>query len=166
MMLIEPDKRTKRFAVPLSYATDTDEPFYVPDNVYLIGTMNTADRSLSLVDYALRRRFAFVPLEPRFDSPTFAKTLEKAGASAELIDKIQTRMTKVNSLIDKDIANLGKGYQIGHSFFVPQNGCQIDDAWLRDVVEHQILPLIDEYWVDDEEARKRAVNAVWGSDGE
>ena len=73
MMLIEPDKRGPDYAIPLAYSTSPIHRFYVPDNVYLLGMMNTADRSLAVVDYALRRRFAFVTLEPAFGEDRFPR---------------------------------------------------------------------------------------------
>jgi 5-methylcytosine-specific restriction protein B len=79
MMLLEPDKRGEEFSIPLIYSESADERFYIPSNLYLIGTMNTADRSLSLVDYALRRRFAFVTLSPGFKNDRFRAALRDAG---------------------------------------------------------------------------------------
>src|SRR5690606_34828465 len=142
MMLIEPDKRSPDFAIPLSYSSDPEETFYVPENVYLIGTMNTADRSLSIVDYALRRRFAFVELEPGFQSPVFAQHLKNAGASDPLVAEIRQRMKVLNQAIVADEANLGRGFQIGHSFFVPADGQQASAEWLKQVLLFEIKPLI------------------------
>jgi hypothetical protein len=156
MMLIEPDKRSPDFAVPLTYAKSQDETFHVPPNVYLIGTMNTADRSLSLVDYALRRRFAFIEAEPGFDSPGFRAYLEKAGAGKELIDSIVGKMNELNAMIAEDVGSLGRGYRIGHSFFVPVTGIAPDEAWLEDVLHHEIRPLLEEYWVDNDKALQKA----------
>lgn len=156
MMLIEPDKRGAEFSVPLTYATSHEETFHVPDNVFLIGTMNTADRSLSMVDYALRRRFAFIEAEPGFSSKAFATHLTGRGASSKLVAAIQERMEMVNALITHDTANLGRGYRIGHSFFVPAKDTKPDAAWYQDIVRHEILPLIEEYWIDDEKSRVAA----------
>lgn len=150
MMLIEPDKRGPEFAIELSYSTSSEDKFFVPENVYLIGTMNTADRSLSLVDYALRRRFSFVELEPRFSEPAFSEFLNTAGASPDLISSIVQRMTAVNEMIAKDVQNLGRGFQIGHSFFVPDQKTSPDKVWCDQIVEFEIRPLIEEYWVDNE----------------
>ena len=149
MMLIEPDKRDASFAVPLAYANDLEETFHVPENVFLIGTMNTADRSLSMVDYALRRRFAFIEAEPGFSSPAFAAYLQKQKSSPKLIDAIRHRMETLNGMIAADTANLGRGYRIGHSFFVPPKDAVPDAAWYRDIVRYEVLPLIEEYWIDD-----------------
>lgn len=156
MMLIESDKRGPSFAVPLAYASSQDETFHIPENVFLIGTMNTADRSLSLVDYALRRRFAFVEMEPGFSSPAFEALLLSRGANPNLLAAIRTRMGQINDLIGNDTHDLGQGYRIGHSFFVPAEGVPVDHAWYFEVIRHEILPLLEEYWVDDEKSRKSA----------
>lgn len=155
MLLIEPDKRDEEYGVPLAYALSREDLFHVPSNIHLIGTMNTADRSLSMVDYALRRRFAFVEAEPEFQSPGFREYLAGCAGSDALIDAIVSRMVHVNSMISND-ANLGKGYRIGHSFFVPNEDQEIDEAWFHDVVRYEILPLLEEYWIDDRPAMDSA----------
>lgn len=162
MMLIEPDKRTSDFAIPLSYSSDPEATFYVPPNVHLIGTMNTADRSLSMVDYALRRRFSFVDLEPGFQSPVFAQHLIDAGASEELVAEIRHRMKTLNHAIKSDESNLGRGYQIGHSFFVPPNGQVADEQWVKRVLTFEIKPLIEEYYCDDAAGRQTAIETILG----
>ncbi len=149
MMLIEPDKRSSDFAIPLSYSPDPEATFYVPPNVHLIGTMNTADRSLSMVDYALRRRFAFVELSPQFESPTFAQVLANRGASSEMIEQIRSRMRQINDQISSDTSSLGRGFQIGHSFFVPGEDQTADAAWVQRVLRYEIQPLLEEYYCDD-----------------
>ncbi|MFO0428606.1 MAG: AAA family ATPase [Planctomyces sp.] len=161
MMLIESDKRHPQFAIPLSYSTTSDDTFFVPPNVYLIGTMNSADRSLSLVDFALRRRFAFIELEPGFDSQRFASVLRGKGVSDVVIDQIRTRMTRLNTLISEDSSNLGRGYCIGHSFFVPE-AADLSGDWLRGIIEYEIVPLVEEYWVDDDKQRNHALNILRG----
>src|SRR5437762_3768344 len=113
MMLIEPDKRSPAWSVRLAYS---DEPFYVPPNLYLIGLMNTADRSLAMVDYALRRRFTFFDLKPQFSSPLFRASLLDRGASETLANAIVERFSSLNDEITKDTTNLGSGFCIGHSF--------------------------------------------------
>lgn len=149
MMLIEPDKRDPKYAMQLSYSEGENEPFYVPENLYMIGTMNTADRSLSLVDYALRRRFAFLEMEPNFDSPVFEETLVKRGISSGMITKIRSMMSGLNQKIEDDAMNLGKGFRVGHSFFVPTNKVLDEQEWFDGIIEFEILPLIEEYWMDD-----------------
>ena len=149
-VLIEADKRGEGHAVPLTYARHAGETFFVPANLYLIGMMNTADRSLALVDYALRRRFAFADLRPAFDRPEFAAFLAAAGVEPGVVDRIVTRMTRLNGLIRAEPASLGPGFEIGHSFFCPA-GTEDDlgPAWYRAVVESEIAPLLREYWFDD-----------------
>lgn len=150
MMLIEADKRGQEWQMPLTYSKDINEKFYVPENVHLIGLMNTADRSLSMVDYALRRRFAFVNLEPAFSSEGFSRHLTELGASEGMISKVIAKMNSLNERIASDAANLGKGFCIGHSFFcsTPASG-NFDDEHFAQVIEYEIAPLLEEYWFDD-----------------
>ncbi|MDZ4402436.1 AAA family ATPase [Prosthecobacter sp.] len=149
MMLIESDKRSPSYALPLTYTSSHEDRFYVPENVFIIGTMNTADRSLSMVDYALRRRFAFVEMEPGFAHPAFRSFLESKKISPGVCDRIIQGMALVNERITGDAANLGSGYRIGHSFFVPNSEVHDAEGWLTDVLTHEVLPLLQEYWVDD-----------------
>ncbi|HOC00915.1 MAG TPA: AAA family ATPase [Verrucomicrobiota bacterium] len=160
MMLIEPDKRGKEHAIPLAYSQDADETFYIPENLHLIGMMNTADRSLAMVDYALRRRFRFITLRPEFSSEAFRASLVDAGAKSELVKKIMARMNALNEVIAADTKNLGPGYQIGHSYFCPRNGIKPDDDWYRRVIESEIVPLIQEYWFDNEQKVKEQRSAL------
>ena len=154
MMLIEPDKRGTEYSIPLAYSEDTDDRFYIPGNLHLIGMMNTADRSLAMVDYALRRRFRFITLRPEFSSRRFREFLRGMGAAPQLVQKIVARMSDLNERIAADTRNLGSGYEIGHSYFCPQNGVHVDDDWYRRVVEAEVIPLIQEYWFDNEEKVK------------
>ncbi|MGE0592116.1 MAG: AAA family ATPase [Vicinamibacterales bacterium] len=150
MMLVEPDKRGSEFAIPLAYASDSSDTFYIPENVYLIGTMNTADRSLAMVDYALRRRFRFLALRPEFTNGAFATHLANHGVDRDLATRIVTRMQALNEVICADTKNLGPGYEIGHSYFCLRNGDRADEQWYRRIVSQEIVPLIQEYWFDDE----------------
>lgn len=115
-MLIEADKRGNKNSLALAYSTSDDEQFYVPANVFLLGMMNTADRSLALVDYALRRRFAFVNLEPLFGSSTFVDLLEARGTDPVLAKAVAARLMELNQTIAEE-HNLGPGFRIGHSYF-------------------------------------------------
>lgn len=153
MMLIEADKRGPEHAVPLAYSPD--QTFYVPENLYLLGMMNTADRSLAMVDYALRRRFSFIRLRPAFEAEQFANHLNELGASEALVQRIVTRMAELNQAIAQD-PRMGQGYEIGHSFFVPGEGSDaLDDGWYERVVRQEIEPLLHEYWFGrDEQARE------------
>lgn len=112
--------------------------------------MNTADRSLAMVDYALRRRFAFIDLEPGIGTPQFAAFLKGAGASEELVERIVRDMRSLNEVIASDTANLGPGFSVGHSYFcsVAENGGATAE-WYRAIVQSEILPLLREYWFDD-----------------
>jgi len=150
LTLIEVDKRSSEYAVPLPYRRDTDDPFFVPPNVYIIGLMNVADRSLALIDYALRRRFAFVDLPPKYDSLEFRDWLRVRHMNDDLISLIVSRLTEANETIAADKL-LGPGYQIGHSFFCPRgvDFRELDQTWYEDIVLTEIAPLLREYWYDD-----------------
>ena len=138
-MLIENDKRG--VSLQLLYS---DEKFDVPENVYIIGMMNTADRSLAILDYALRRRFAFYELSPAFSSEGFRKYREEIDNPKfdRLIDSIEN----LNKVIEND-DSLGRGFRIGHSYFCTKQ--DIDDMWLNSVITYEILPLLSEYWFDE-----------------
>lgn len=144
MVLMEVDKRG--LSMPLTYSPDDE--FMIPPNVHILGLMNTADRSLAVVDYALRRRFSFASLSPCFDSPKFAEVLGAKNVSLQCARKIRVAMSELNHRIGKDLELLGPGCQIGHSFFVPNKPVEDEDRWYRDVVKWEILPLLEEYWVD------------------
>lgn len=163
LMLIEPDKRDQSFAVPLTYAHSADERFYIPPNLHFIGTMNTADRSLAMVDYALRRRFSFVDLKPNFGDK-FSTFLEAKQVPQALIQRIVTRVSNLNDAIASDQKNLGPGFCIGHSFFCPNgnvNNC--DEAWFQMIVKREIAPLLREYWFDDESKAQQKIDALLAS---
>jgi 5-methylcytosine-specific restriction protein B len=145
LMLIESDKRSPEYAINLMYSDSEESRFYVPPNVHIIGTMNTADRSLAVVDYALRRRFAFFDLIPEF-SDKFKGFLKGVNVENALIDKISNRMNRLNAEIAED---LGVGFRIGHSFFTPNSETIPNNDWFTDVVEFEIKPLLDEYYFDD-----------------
>jgi midasin (ATPase involved in ribosome maturation) len=147
MMLIETDKRGETLS--LAYCEDSKDTFTVPPNLYLIGTMNTADRSLSLVDYALRRRFAFLTLDPGFSEKAFTAHLGKYGLNSAQTRHVIQQMDVLNQEIEKDEANLGKGYRIGHSFFTPTAPVPDFHKWYQSIVRYEIMPLLEEYWIDD-----------------
>ena len=145
LMLIEPDKRSPAWNVQLAYSGDD---FHVPANLHLIGLMNTADRSLAMVDYALRRRFAFFTLDPQFKSAGFSSYLEELGASrARFSYRCSFRGTEQDNR--RRHYNLGRGFCVGHSFFCsvgPQ--ITLDEAWYQRVVKTEVAPLLREYWFD------------------
>src|SRR5262249_30835628 len=129
------------------YSTRDDEQFYVPDNVFILGLMNTADRSLALVDYALRRRFVFERLSPMFGDTPFKQFLANGGADATLATALSDRLIELNEAISED-QNLGAGFCIGHSYFCRLGGSLTEKDYF-DAVKNEILPLLEEYWVDD-----------------
>lgn len=159
MMLIEHDKRGPAHTIPLTYSVTSGERFSVPENVHILGLMNTADRSLALVDYALRRRFVFFDIQPQFGSD-FSSFLRNSGAPPALVERIGNCMKHLNGVICKDEKNLGRGFQIGHSYFCPPASTPQDfdwEGWFRSVVEWEIEPLLREYWFDNlPRARKQA----------
>ena len=144
LMLIEADKRGHDHAIPLTYGAP-GERFSVPGNVHLLGLMNTADRSLAIVDYALRRRFAFESLEPGYGSRQFREYLLEADVDKDLVDRIVRNLSELNERI-RDDKDLGPGFQIGHSYFVPEESA--DEQWYLGIVDTQIAPLLREYWFD------------------
>lgn len=147
LMLIEADKRGEEHALALTCG-DPEERFSVPENVYLSGLMNTADRSLAIVDYALRRRFAFHTLQPAYSTQKFRDHLIDAEVDKDLIDTINTSLLSLNETIRED-KDLGPGFQIGHSYFVPEQSA--DEQWFLGIVNTQIKPLLLEYWFDHPE---------------
>lgn len=156
MMLIESDKRGSAWSVPLTYATSAEAQFFVPENLYLVGLMNTADRSLAMVDYALRRRFAFWNLRSQVSSPAFRQVLTDRGIRSEVTERLVNCLERLNKEIADDTANLGVGYQIGHSYFCQEVPEGLEPAaWLRGVIETELIPLLDEYWVDDPVLERR-----------
>ncbi len=160
-MLIEADKRGSEWAMRLTYSEDSDDTFYIPENLYLVGLMNTADRSLAMVDYALRRRFAFVDLIPGFDTDEFREYMSDKQAESEFVEELISRMCILNEKISADSTNLGKGFCIGHSFFcaVP-NGTVPDSTWYKRVIKSEIEPLVREYYFDDEKQADSLVDAL------
>jgi 5-methylcytosine-specific restriction protein B len=143
LMLIENDKRGPKNKITLVY---NELPFYVPENLYIIGMMNTADRSLAMMDYALRRRFSFFEMEPGFSSEGFRSY--QAGLASETFDTLMEQIKALNKEIAED-ESLGNGFRIGHSYFcgLKPETCIIDQ--LHSIVEFDILPLLSEYWFDE-----------------
>lgn len=139
LMLIENDYRGE--SIKLAYS---DELFDVPRNLYIIGMMNTADRSLAMIDYALRRRFSFFDMIPAFQTEGFKAYQEKLDNKQ--FDNIIDGIVKLNEVISND-DSLGQGFCIGHSYFCNQKKVNIE--WLQNVINYDILPMLKEYWFDD-----------------
>ena len=157
MMLIEADKRGENNYVTLTYSSK-DKKFYVPKNIYLIGTMNTADRSLSIVDYALRRRFSFIDLKPNFGD-NFSSFLKEQGLSSNIISKIKSKAEIINNHIKND-DTLGDGFLIGHSYFCGYKNDYNEDEWLSNVLEYEIFPVLLEYWFDNTDKANSIVESL------
>ena len=138
-MLIEHDKRGVELQLLYS-----DEQFSIPSNVHIIGMMNTADRSLAMLDYALRRRFAFYEITPAFTSDGFKAY--KTKVNNPKFDRLITLVEQLNEVIASD-ESLGEGFRIGHSYFCTK--AAINDEWLKSVVEYELIPLLKEYWFDE-----------------
>ncbi len=156
LMLIESDKRMKfstdrndedsereEYSATLAY---TGERFSVPENVYLIGMMNTADRSLAMIDYALRRRFSFFEMKPAFGSDGFRKKM--AEINDPVFNQIIGRIQELNRAIAND-DSLGTGFQIGHSYFCGKPVEGTVREWLNQIIKYEIVPLLQEYWFDE-----------------
>ena len=150
LTLLEADKRTRDEALALSYRRRSDERVHIPPNLYVIGTMNVADRSLALVDFALRRRFVFVDLEPNFGEAWRNWVSKHCRIEESFLRDIERRMDALNTAIAGD-AVLGPHFRVGHSVVTPPGDDEIPDPqqWFRQVVETEIAPLLAEYWFDD-----------------
>lgn len=150
LMLIERDYRGTK--ATLAYNGFT---FSVPKNLYIIGMMNTADRSLAMIDYALRRRFSFFEMEPGFDSDGFIKYQNQLNN--ETLDTLIERVKELNKEIRFD-KSLGNGFCIGHSYFCEQATCT--NEWMYAIIQYDILPMLREYWFDDNAKLQRWQNML------
>lgn len=145
LMLIEKQYRGQQISL-----SNDGRLFYVPKNLYLIGMMNTADRSLAVLDYALRRRFAFFTMEPAFQSSQFQKYQKNLNHSS--FDHIIKEIEKLNQDIIND-PSLGRGFCIGHSYFCSQ--IKFSYEWAKEVICYDILPTLEEYWFDEPEKKEK-----------
>jgi 5-methylcytosine-specific restriction protein B len=164
LTLLENTKRGRDEGVELAYRRPNEEPTYIPDNLHVIGTMNIADRSLALVDLALRRRFGFAELAPRL-GVQWRKWCLAHGLSQPAIDLIEERITALNKEIEIS-TSLGPQFRVGHSYVTPGASEHVDNAidWFRRRVLGEIGPLLDEYWYDNpkvaRDARKRLLEGI------
>lgn len=152
LMLIERDYRGTKATLAYNGMT-----FSVPKNLYIIGMMNTADRSLAMIDYALRRRFSFFDIEPGFASEGFMKYQQ--SLDNETFSLLVSKVQELNKEISMD-KSLGKGFCIGHSYFCGQSECT--EEWLQAIVDYDILPMLSEYWFDDLNKLQRWENILRG----
>ena len=144
LMLVESAYRNERVALLYS-----GEKFYVPENLYIIGMMNTADRSLAMIDYALRRRFSFFDLKPGYDTDGFKE--KQKSLNNEKYNKLVSEIIELNKEIVKE-GSLGWGFEIGHSYLCYNKVDEVTDRWLYAVVNYDIIPLLSEYWFDSRDA--------------
>ena len=150
LTLLEADKRSPEEALALSYPRNYGERVSIPCNLYVIGTMNVADRSLALVDFALRRRFAFIDLEPTFGQRWRSWVSEQCQIDTAFLTDVEESLKSLNRTIADD-STLGPQFRIGHSVVTPPAGIHVPDpqVWFRHIVETEIEPLLGEYWFDD-----------------
>jgi len=149
LTLLENSKRYEEYSLSLTYRENEIEKVYIPENLYVIGTMNTADKSLNNIDFAFRRRFSFFTLEPLFNQNWNYWLKHELKIEDDLIEKIKIFITNLNNDIKQ---KNGDPYLLGHSFFVPSK--RIDERddqiiWINNVIENDIKPLLAEYWYDD-----------------
>jgi len=160
LTLLEAVKRTPNEALELCYpdADGKRRPVHIPENLYVVGTMNIADRSLALVDLALRRRFAFVGLEPRLGQVWRDWVVKDCAVDPGLVADIERRIAELNDQIAAD-ARLGKQFRIGHSYVTPAHRLEAGDTkkWFQQVVDTEIGPLLDEYWFDAPDEAQKAI---------
>ncbi|MGN1114519.1 MAG: AAA family ATPase [Oscillospiraceae bacterium] len=152
LMLIEKDYRGTKATLAYNGLS-----FSVPKNLYIIGMMNTADRSLAMIDYALRRRFSFFEMEPGFDSEGFIRYQNELNN--ETLNELINKVKELNREISLD-NSLGKGFCIGHSYFCGKDVCT--DEWLHSIVDYDILPMLSEYWFDEPNKTQRWENILQG----
>ena len=161
LTLIESDKRSESEAVEVAYPRHDGERIHVPSNLYIIGTMNIADRALALMDLALRRRFAFVTLEPVLDGRWVEWCVGKVGFNQEVVRKVGNALSSLNEQIAFD-RSLGAQYRIGHSYVTPPADEVAEDGkeWFRQAIVSGIGPLLHEYWFENPETAKEQLEKL------
>lgn len=166
LTLIEASKRSPQDAIHLTYETPELEPdgFWIPKNLHVVGTMNIADRSLALIDLALRRRFAFVTLQPHYNQAWKAWLMSHSTDTdaAQIADSIAVGVSALNERITAE-PTLGANFVVGHSFFTPDD--QVDDLrqWFNSQVESSVRPLLHEYWFDDRKTADQLADTLAAS---
>lgn len=158
LTLLENTKRSRADAMELAYRKQPGEKIHVPENLHVIGTMNIADRSLALIDVALRRRFAFVTLEPLLNA-SWKEWCKKFGLSEKTLSLVRDRIQALNIAISSD-RTLGSQFNIGHSFVTPSEDVEDEHTWFSEIVETEIGPLLEEYWFDAPDRVEEAKQAL------
>ncbi|PMC74921.1 AAA family ATPase [Brachybacterium sp. UMB0905] len=162
LTLLEADKRNAESQLTTLYAQEDDQPLFLPENLYVIGTMNQADRSLAMVDMALRRRFAFISLTPALNDAWLEFCTTERGLDRATLEDVRERIAAVNDLIRAD-SLLGEAYLIGHSFVTPlassssPASSSATRAWFEAIVDTDLQPLLEEYWYDRPEQVETAL---------
>lgn len=151
LMAIETDHRGESLELPAGEGLTIS----VPENVYVIGMMNTADRGLALIDYALRRRFAFIEMAPALNQESFSKQLEQANSP--VLQSLVNAVIQINNDIEED-PSLGPGFMIGHSYFCLDD--PVTDQALQSLVRFELTPLILEYWFDQPTLAEQKINLL------
>lgn len=161
LTLLEADKRTPSEALELTYRREQENGIYIPDNLYVIGTMNIADRSLALVDFALRRRFAFFTLDPNFSEKWLSYMIKKTGLNSKLLEEIRERMNELNEFIAQD-RMLGSAFAIGHSYLTHHRAIPKSEGlvWYQNIIDTEIKPLLEEYWFDEKDKLNKAMKLI------
>ncbi|MFQ0996877.1 McrB family protein [Gilliamella sp. CG25] len=161
LTLLEADKRTPSEALELTYRREQENGIYIPDNLYVIGTMNIADRSLALVDFALRRRFAFFTLDPNFSEKWLRYMIKKTGLNSKLLEEIKERMNELNEFIAQD-RMLGSAFAIGHSYLTHHRAIPKSEGlvWYQNIIDTEVKPLLEEYWFDEKDKLNKAMKLI------
>lgn len=161
LTLLEADKRTPSEALELTYRREQENGIYIPDNLYVIGTMNIADRSLALVDFALRRRFAFFTLDPNFSEKWLSYMIKKTGLNSKLLEEIKERMNELNEFIAQD-RMLGSAFAIGHSYLTHHRAIPKSEGlvWYQNIIDTEVKPLLEEYWFDEKDKLNKAMKLI------
>jgi 5-methylcytosine-specific restriction protein B len=178
LSLIEKDKRDPRYAVRLGLAADDEDPFWLPPNLAIVATMNTADRSIALVDFALRRRFSFFTLPTAFDDPERFRAwlvdrlrgdedpeaeeplLAAMAESVEsVVETIIECMQEINNMV-RGAPGLGPGFLLGHSYFCPQEMVRDPGAWMRRIFAEEIQPMLQEYAAGNPKLEDRLLDPI------
>ena len=166
LTLLESDKRREDEAIELAYQRQAGERVFIPDNLFVIGTMNIADRSLALVDLALRRRFAFITLETMLNERWETWCRQEADLDHNTISNVRRVVTELNTEIARD-RSLGPQFSVGHSFVTPAKGEKIGnpEVWFQRIVATEIAPLLEEYWYDNPDLAAAATQRLLGTFG-
>lgn len=147
LMIIESDKRGFEHSIRLANSEEEGDKFYVPSNVHIIGTMNSADKSVTKIDYAIQRRFAFITIKSDFGKAFYAQLIS-TKLSKKLVNHIISSMNDINEQIGSD-PNLGSDYQLGHSYFCKFNSMQKEDVWWQEIINYELVPIFTQLWWDD-----------------